>query len=120
MTEGGSTVIPISDLFYDDAGPHIVSGNAVPLNPARFTQARGRELQDLLGTSIAQLGAVSGIHRRTPVPAAAVPIENLLYRGRAALERAIEIGRIAKESGTLPEADTVEELLDLIQLAAED
>lgn len=120
MTEGSSAVIPISDLFYDDAGPHVVSANAVALNPARFAPARGRELQDLLGASIAQLGAVSGAHRRTPVPAPVVPIENLLYRGRAALERAIEIGREARESGMLPEPDTVEELLDLIQLAAED
>ncbi|HEY8166809.1 MAG TPA: hypothetical protein VIF83_14750 [Gemmatimonadaceae bacterium] len=113
-----TAVIPISDLFYDDAGPHIVSAGAIPLNPARFSPARGRELQDLLGASIAQLGAVSGI-RRTPA-SALVPIENLVYRGRAALERAIEIGQEARDSGTLPTPDKVEELLDLIQLAVEE
>jgi hypothetical protein len=112
-------VIPISDLFFDDSGPHIVSAGAVPLNPARFTPARGRQLQDLLGASIAQLGAVSGIHRRTPVTPL-VPIEALLYRGRPALERAIEIRRVAREAGTLPPPDALEELLDLIQLAAEE
>jgi hypothetical protein len=117
MSDRGATVIPISDLFYDDAGPHVIQGNAVALNPARFTPPRGRQLQDLLGASIAQLGAV---HRRTPVWAVTVPIEDLLYRGRAALERAIEIGLDARESGTLPDADAVEELLDLIQLAAEE
>jgi hypothetical protein len=120
MSDSGATVIPISDLFYDDAGPHVIQGNAVALNPARFTPARGRELQDLLGASIAQLGAVSGIRRRTPASPVTVPIEDLLYRGRAALERAIEIGLDARESGTLPDADAVEELLDLIQLAAEE
>ena len=115
-----TSVIPISDLFYDDAGPHIVQATAVALNPARFTPARGRDLQVLLGASIAQLGAVSGIPRRTPVWAVAVPIESLLYRGKAALERALEIALQAKESGTMPNAEAVEELLDLVQLAAEE
>jgi hypothetical protein len=40
-----------------------------------------------------------------------------LYRGRAALERALEI-RAARAAGELLEPDVVEELLDLIALAA--
>ena len=111
-------VIPISQLFFDDAGPHILG--RVGNEPQRYTPARGRELHDLIGTTIAQLGAVSGGTRKTPVPVPPpVPIESLLYRGRAALERALEI-RAARTAGELLDPDTIEELLDLIALAAEE
>jgi hypothetical protein len=110
-------LIPISQLFFDDDGPHVV---ATPAAPARFTPARGVELQNLIGTTIAQLGAVSGGTRRTPTPLPPpVPIESLLYRGRAALDRALEI-RSACVAGQLPDSGVIEELLDLIALAAEE
>jgi hypothetical protein len=110
-------LIPISELFFDDPGPHIFDAG---VSTPRYTPARGRELQDLLGTTITQLGGVSGGTRRTPVPAPpTVPIESLLYRGRAALERALEI-RAAHVGGDLPAPEAIEELLDLIALAAEE
>jgi hypothetical protein len=118
MNEDADGVIPISRLFFDDAGPHIVPAG-VP-TPARHSSARGRELQDLIGTTIAQLGAVSGGTRKTPVPASPpVPIESLLYRGRAALERALEI-RSSRVAGEMPAPEAIEELLDLIALAVEE
>ena len=149
MTRTGDEVIPISQLFFDDAGPHIVSpttspelyggttlappdatrvaGRPTPLSgtpvsgTARYTPARGRELHDLLGTSIVQLGAVAGGTRRTPVPAPPpVAIESLLYRGRAALDRALEIRAVTRSTGHAPSAEAVDELLDLIALAAEE
>jgi hypothetical protein len=134
MTAVYDALIPISRLFYDDAGPHIVGVSPAdrdfggttlvdrePQPPAaRYTPARGRELHELLGTSIAQLGGVSGSTRRTPAPAPAVPIESLLYRGRAALDRALEIRAASRNSGHAPDTQTIEELLDLIGLAAED
>jgi hypothetical protein len=111
-------MIPISELFFDDAGPHMFPAGVAA--PPRYTPARGRELQDLLGTTITQLGGVSGGTRRTPVPAPPpVPIESLLYRGRAALDRALEI-RAARIAGQFPAPEAVEELLDLIALAAEE
>lgn len=111
-------VIPISRLFFDDAGPHIFTADVAP--PRRYTPARGRELQDLIGATIAQLGAVSGGTRKTPTPAPPpVPIESLLYRGRAALDRALEI-RSARVAGELPAPEAIEELLDLIALAAKE
>ena len=111
-------LIPISELFFDDAGPHIFPAGFAA--PPRYTPARGRELQDLLGTTITQLGGVSGGTRRTPVPAPPlVPIESLLYRGRAALDRALEI-RAARVAGQFLAPEAVEELLDLIALAAEE
>src|SRR5437763_7709392 len=110
-------LIPISRLFFDDDGPHVV---ATPPAPARYTPARGVELQNLIGTTIAQLGAVSGGTRRTPTPLPPpVPIESLLYRGRAALERALEI-RSSRIPGQPPAPEAIEELLDLIALAAEE
>ena len=110
-------LVPISQLFFDDDGPHVV---ATAPAPARYTPARGLELQNLIGTTIAQLGAVSGGTRKTPTPLPApVPIESLLYRGRAALDRALEI-RLTRVPGELPAPEAIEELLDLIALAAEE
>ena len=71
MTAVDDDLIPISQFFYDDAGPHIVGVTTsdrdfggttlapqempqeIPQAAARYTPARGRELHDLLGTSIA-------------------------------------------------------------------
>lgn len=141
MTAVDDDLIPISRFFYDDAGPHIVGVTTsdrdlggttlarqetlreppqeMPRAALRYTPARGRELHDLLGTSIAQLGGVSGGNRKTPAPAPAVPIDTLLYRGRAALDRALEIREAVRQTGQPPASELVEELLDLVGLAAE-
>ncbi|MEP6509246.1 MAG: hypothetical protein ABJC63_13560 [Gemmatimonadales bacterium] len=110
--------IPISNLFFDDAGPHVVrAGYAPQQHEARYTPARGHELQALLSTSIAQLGGVSRERaRRTPVLPPPVPVETLLYRGRAALDRALEIRSIVGDA--MPNRETIDELFDLVALAA--
>src|SRR5687768_11134538 len=101
----------ISAYFFDDPGPHVVrAGFPTAAGGAQFTPARGQELMSLMRTSIAQLGAVSGeIGRRTPVPQQpAVAIDTLLYRGRAALERALEIREEIVSSGAAPDSKTIE------------
>jgi hypothetical protein len=140
MIESAELVIPISQLFFDDAGPHVARSTTspelfggttlasraettaarqrTPVPAISHTPARGRVLHDLLGASIAQLGALSGSIRKTPAPPPPVPIDTLLYRGRAALDRALEIRAATRKFGRPPTAEMVDELLDLILLAA--
>lgn len=46
-----------------------------------------------------------------------VPVEMLVYRGRAAVRRAIEIRDDVRRSGAVPTRETLEELFDLLDLA---
>ena len=46
-----------------------------------------------------------------------VPIESLLYRGRAALERAVEIRDAMRTSGSYDDREALDELFDLLDLA---
>jgi hypothetical protein len=52
-----------------------------------------------------------------PVSAEPVPIQQLLYRGQRAIERAAEIRRALSRSGTAPTRALVDELVDLVELA---
>jgi hypothetical protein len=47
-----------------------------------------------------------------------VPIQELLYRGQSAIDRAAEIRRALKKSGAPPTRALVDELVDLVELAA--
>ena len=46
-----------------------------------------------------------------------VPVDAILYRGRAALERAVEVRDAIRKAGGSPPADLLEELYDLVDLA---
>jgi chemotaxis protein histidine kinase CheA len=46
-----------------------------------------------------------------------VPIESLLYRGRAALDRAVEIRDTLRNSGSYDDREALDELFDLLDLA---
>ncbi len=121
MTPPDDTV-PISALFFDDAGPHLVRAGSPSKGrgEAKRTPAKGQELRALLNTSIARLGAVSGENRRrAPIPQSApVPIDTLLYHGRAALERAAEIRNEIVAEKKPASREQIEEILDLVVLAA--
>ena len=146
-------IIPISQLFFNDDGQHIIyvapnpkthyeqqlreqSGGIgpgtlspevkrvptpsreVPPPPAR-TPPRGQELRDVLNSSLATMRGLDTRHSG-PQPAATdlVPIQQLLYRGQSAIDRAAEIRRALKKSGTPPTRALVDELVDLVELAA--
>jgi hypothetical protein len=109
-----TNVVPISDLFYADNGPHIVSGGI-----SKEAETRS----DLLGQGIDALDSLTMKPLATPVTFGAmevVPVETLLYRGRAALERAAAIREQIKASGGVASPETIEEMFDLIGLALKD
>jgi chemotaxis protein histidine kinase CheA len=146
-------IVPISHLFYNDDGQHVVyvapnpkthyeqqlreTGRIGPgaLSPevkrvptpaqearasaAAKTPPRGRDLQDVLNSSLATM---RGLETRSSGPQAAVaepiPIQQLVYRGQRAIERAAEIRRALKKSGAAPTRALVDELVDLVELAS--
>ncbi len=82
----------------------------------------GRDLAALLDTGISALGA-----RLTQRPLSAavpivdeqlVPIESLLFRGRAALDRARALGSQVRGAARTPSPDELSEIYDLLELAA--
>jgi chemotaxis protein histidine kinase CheA len=145
-------MIPISQLFYNDDGPHIVyvapnakthyeqqlreqggigagtlspevkrvptpAREAVPTNAK--TPARGQDLRDALSSSLATMRSLETRHSGPQPPATElVPIQDLLYRGQRAIERAAEIRRALKKSGNPPTRALVDELVDLVELAS--
>ena len=113
-THTPTDVIPISDLFYADNGPHIVSGG---------TPREATEKSDLLGRGIDALENLTMrpiAKQMTFGSVEVVPVETLLYRGRAALERAAAIREQIKSAGGVASPATLEEMYDLIGLALKD
>lgn len=81
----------------------------------------GAALQALLATGIAGLSPLGRDHLAAPLLGEdddVVPIDELVFRGRDALARAVEIGADLRGSGRHPDAATLDELYDLLQLAA--
>ncbi|MEA2762379.1 MAG: hypothetical protein QOD47_1663 [Gemmatimonadaceae bacterium] len=145
-------ILPISQLFHNDDGPHVIyvapnpkthyeqqlreTGHIGPgkLSPevkrmptpaeARAaseakTPPRGKELRDVLNSSLATMRSLE-TRNSGPQPQAAelVPIQALLYKGQRAIERAAEIRRALKKSGATPTRALVDELVDLVELAS--
>lgn len=109
-----ASIVPISDLFYSDAGPHIVSGGT-PKEAAGKSDLLGRgidALDNLTMKPIAKQVTFGTIE--------VVPVETLLYRGRAALERAAAIREQIKSSGGVASPAVLDEMYDLIGLALKD
>lgn len=93
---------------------------AAPDSPAGSPPS-GQRLHDLLGAGIASLGRLMAEPLAEPVPVeddSLVPIEELEYRGRAALERAIAIRDDYKRRNTAPSAEALDELFALLDLVA--
>ena len=99
------------------ATPH---GLTPPHGARVATPAAGEALTSALESGIAGLDALSlrPLTPSAPLPEQPpVPIGQLLYRGRAALERAIEIREQIRTSGAPPSPEALGELYDLLDLA---
>jgi len=145
-------IVPISQLFYNDDGQHVVyvapnpkthyeqqlreTGRIGPgilspevkriPTPAQAAAAtlaktppRGQELREVLNSSLATMRSLE-TRNSGPQPAASelISIQELLYKGQSAIERAAEIRRALKKSGTAPTRALVDELVDLVELAS--
>ena len=91
--------------------------------PAPLATSPAARLGNLLDTGIRMLGSLG----HTPLGAPAVlaeqppvPIGVLLYRGRAAVERCVQIRDEARSAGGTLDADAQDELFDLLDLALTD
>jgi hypothetical protein len=81
----------------------------------------GAALRDLLATGLSGLAPLAETTLAAPLVGEeddVVPIEDLLLRGRDALERALQIGDALRHAGAVPDPTTLAELYDLLQLAA--
>ncbi len=77
----------------------------------------------LIDSSLAALESFTAqpFARPTPIPeTTVVPIESLLYRGRAALDRAIEVSDVLRRAAPGSDAAALAELFDLLELARAD
>jgi chemotaxis protein histidine kinase CheA len=93
-----------------------------PLTPATRTPTAALDSASasLIDSTIAALESLGDIRFAEPTPIAedtVVPIESLLYRGRAALDRAVEIRDELKRGGTHSDPEALDELFDLLELA---
>lgn len=80
----------------------------------------GAALHELLGAGISGLSSLADTPLAEPTELeddGVVPIQDLLYRGRAALRRAAQLGHSFRHSGSTPNADELAELYDLLELA---
>ncbi|MGQ0715365.1 MAG: Hpt domain-containing protein [Gemmatimonadaceae bacterium] len=90
---------------------------------ARAMTPTGRELKEFLGKGIETLGRLQDqpLREATLLPdETVVPIQELLYRGRAAVERAVMLRNELRRRGGTPPQEVVEELYDLLDLALVD
>jgi HPt (histidine-containing phosphotransfer) domain-containing protein len=81
-----------------------------------------RSTAALLDSGIAAIELISSapLAPRASIPEDAgpvVPIQALMYRGRSALDRAVEIRDALRQSGPPTDPDALEELFDLLELA---
>ena len=108
-------IVPIESLFFDDAGPHI-------LTTGRRPTPRGSALHALLESGISGLEQLDSEPFSQPadIDEPLVPIEDLLYSGRAALDRALQVRDAVRLRGAVPSQEEIDEIFDLLDLATRD
>ncbi len=132
-------IVPISQLFYSDPGPHLVQVAETPrttfeqrlrakevapseVTPPQVVRAgsgpglRGAALKNALGDSIAMMRSLEPAGHEPAAPTI-VPIQSLLYRGQRAVMRANELRAQIQRATLAPPRDVFAELCDLVELA---
>lgn len=103
------------------ARPQPAAPPRAPANGARSRTPTGRDLAALLDAGISGLGQqLTQRPLSQPVPIVdevLVAIDTLVYRGRAALDRARELRNELRGAGRSPSGDELSELYDLLELA---
>jgi len=85
--------------------------------PAQAILSAASSLIDMSLAALDSLTSAPWIEPEQIAEETIVPIESLLYRGSAALERAIEIRDELRQSESPADADALDELFDLLELA---
>ena len=88
---------------------------AVPTKPVQSLKSMAISLD----STIAAFDAMSGERLAEPVAMNddILPVDALVYRGRAALDRAVELRDAIRRAGGPPAPEVLEELYDLVELA---
>lgn len=100
--------------------PVAAASPAAPASHARVFAAPTRETEpSTLDGAIAFFESLAGERLADPVTLGedVVPVDALTYRGRAALDRAIELKDWLRKAGGAPSEEVLEELYDLLELA---
>lgn len=100
--------------------PETVDVGAAAASAATATAPKGVPASSLLDSTIEALDSLGENPFAAPVPIpedTVVPIDTLLYRGRAALDRAVEIRDDLRKRGTSSDQAALDELFDLLDLA---
>ena len=99
----------------------VLAPPAQPVTATRSAGPSGAALRSLLAQGLAGLAQLDSSTFATPVVGEeddVIPIEDLLFRGKDALTRAIQLGDVMRASAGAPASASLAELYDLLQLAA--
>jgi chemotaxis protein histidine kinase CheA len=122
----GSPIIspaPSGSADRDRPAAAALAAAASAAHPAPSSTASPSALSSLLDRGIRTLGTLPSTPLSSPVALSEpppVPIDVLLYRGRAALERARDIGHEARRTSAPLDRERLAELFDLLDLALTD
>ncbi len=122
ITRGVADAAPAAAPVASAAVPAVVPSANAPAHAAPAgTAASGDALASMLSSGLAGLSALEESPLAAPadvVSDVVVPIEDLVYRGRDALDRAIELRDVMRRSPGAPDPAMLAELFDLLELAA--
>lgn len=138
-------ILPISELFYSDAGPHVIevapsarttfeqrlrekqTRPPVPAMQPEFTgphqsarhtpSGRGLRGAALRDALGNSLAQMRPLERPGEPEPQVVPIQSLLYKGESAINRSKELRAQIFAAKTAPSRETIAELCDLVELA---